>query len=328
MKQNVLSLAPLPAELVKVFILQTPDVPDFDVVYGHDMVREELCKAFSTADAVLGDYTFKNVITSDLLEKAGAIKLIQQPSVGYQHIDIDSCTARGVRVANTPGANTVSVAEHTIAWGLCMLRNLFAAHRSMKEGRWEQMGIRPSELSNKVWGLVGFGQIGRAVASRLKPFCLGQVVYNDISCQPKDIEKELNVEYRDLAELLKTSDIVSIHTPFTDATAHLIGHEELLSMKPTAYLIKVARGGIVDEKALAEAVDKGRIAGAAIDVFSEEPPGSESPLMGEHGDKILLSPHVAGVSNEAAARIINMAAENIARVLKGQDPLHVINPFR
>jgi glyoxylate reductase len=164
MAKTVLSLAPLSAEIVKLLIRQTPDVPDFEVIPGNEMSKEEVKKAFSSADVVLGDYTFKKKITADILSTARNLKLIQQPSVGYQHIDVDACTARGIKVANTGGANTVSVAEHTIAWGLCLLKNMFHAHTSTKSGGWEQMSIKSAELQGKVWGIVGFGRIGQAVA--------------------------------------------------------------------------------------------------------------------------------------------------------------------
>ncbi len=327
MKQVVLSLAPLPAELVKALILQTEGVPDFDVVYGHEMSRADLSEAFAGADVVLGDYLFKQEIDEDTLVRAASVKLIQQPSVGYQNIDIGACSARGVRVANTPGANTISVAEHTIAWGLCLFRNVFASQQSMKEGRWEQMSVKPVELAGKVWGLAGFGQIGKAVALRLKPFGLGKVLYHDVVRADADTEAEYGVEYRPFPELLKLSDIISIHTPLTDATRNLIGKDEIDAMKPSAYIINVARGGIVDEEALASALRTGRIAGAAVDVFSREPVSPDNPLLGVPENKVLLSPHVAGVSNEAAGRIINMATGNVAKVLKGEEPLYVINPL-
>lgn len=324
MKQIVLSLAPLPAELVKAFILQTPGVPDFEVAGGHDLTGEELAKAFTRADVVLGDYTFKQGISSDLLAGARSLKLIQQPSVGYQHIDAAACRAAGIRLANTPGANTVSVAEHTVAWGLCLLRNLFAAQESMREGRWEQLGIKPVELAGKTWGLVGLGRIGRAVALRLRPFDLGRVLYTDVQRQAPEVEEEFGIEYAGLSDLLKLSDIVSLHVPYTQETAGFIGREELAFMKPSAYLINVARGGLVDEDALAEAVRSGAIAGAAVDVFAQEPVPEGNPLLGTPGNKVLLSPHVAGVSNEAAGRIMNMATGNIARVLKGEEPLYLV----
>lgn len=327
MKQVVLSLAPLPAEIVKVLILQTEGVPDFDVVSGHEMSREEIGEAIARADAVLGDYTFKQAIDRDLLAHASSVRLIQQPSVGYQHIDIDACTGAGIRVANTPGANTVSVAEHTIVWGLCLLRNIFAAQLSMKQGKWEQMTVKPAELFGKTWGLIGLGRIGKAVAIRLKPFGLGRVLYSDIARLDEDMEEQYGVEYCGFQDLLKLSDIVSLHAPLTDETKGMIGKAELESMKPTAYLINVARGELVDSDALAEAVEEGKIAGAACDVFNEEPVSADDPLLTVPGDRILLSPHVAGVSNEAAGRIINMATGNIARVLKGEEPLYIVNPL-
>ncbi len=327
MKPVVLSLAPLPADLVKALILQTEGVPDFDVVFGHEMSRPELGEAIARADAVLGDYTFKQGIDREVLAKASSVRLIQQPSVGYQHIDIDACTKAKIRVANTPGANTVSVAEHTIAWGLCLLRNLFAAHQGMKQGRWEQMAVKPAELSGKTWGLIGLGRIGKAVAVRLKPFGLGKVLYTDIARAGEDVEDQYGVEYCGLPDLLKLSDIVSLHAPLTDATRGMIGKAELEAMKPTAYLINVARGELVDTDALADALRSGKIAGAACDVFAEEPVSPDDPLLKVPGDKVLLSPHVAGVSNEAAGRIINMATNNLARVLKGEEPLYIVNPL-
>lgn len=326
MKQ-ILSLAPLPAEIVRALILQTEGVPDFNIVDGHEMNKEDLADALSRSDIVLGDYTFKQGIGPEVLGKAGSIKLIQQPSVGYQHIDVAACSDRGIRVANTPGANTISVAEHTIAWGLCLFRNVFASQQGMKQGRWEQMSIKPVELAGKIWGLVGFGQIGKAVALRLKPFGLGKVLYSDIVRAAKETEDLYGVEYCSFADILKLADIISLHAPLNEATAGLIGKDQIEAMKPTAFLINVARGGMIDEEALAEALQKGRIAGAAIDVFSEEPVSPDNPLFAVPGNKVLFSPHVAGVSNEAAGRIINMALGNIARVLKGEEPHYVINPI-
>ena len=127
MNQTVLSLAPLPAELVKFLIGRTQGVPDFEVMAGHEMSDEEIKKYFFEANVVLGDYTFKHKITVDLVSGARKLKLIQQPSVGYQHIDVEACTAGGIKVANTAGANTISVAEHTIAWGLCLIKNMLYA---------------------------------------------------------------------------------------------------------------------------------------------------------------------------------------------------------
>ena len=321
----MLSLAPLSAEIVKLLIRQTPDVPDFEVIFGNEMSKEEVKKAFSSADVVLGDYTFKQKITADILSTARNLKFIQQPSVGYQHIDVDACTARGIKVANTAGANTVSVAEHTIAWGLCLLKNMFHAHTSTKSGGWEQMSIKSADLQGKVWGIVGFGRIGQAVAQRLKPFQLSRIIYRDVHRPEPSVEKVLGVEYTEMINILSQSDIISLHAPLTDATRNIINEAALNSMKPSAYLINVARAELVDEKALAIAIMKGKIAGAGIDVFSEEPVTMNNPLLAVESERLLFSPHVAGVTDETAGRIINMASANIARALKGEKPESLVN---
>src|SRR5664280_250469 len=325
MSKTVLSLAPLSAEIVKLLIRQMPDVPDFEVIPGNEMSEEEIRESFSAADVVLGDYTFKKKITADIVSAARNLKFIQQPSVGYQHIDVAACTSREIKVANTAGANTISVAEHTIAWGLCLLKNMFHAHTSTKPGGWEQMSIKPAELKGKVWGIIGFGRIGQAVAERLKPFGLSRIIYHDTYRPKPSVEQALGVEYTELTTLLSQSDIISLHAPLTDATRAMINEDALNSMKPSAYLINVARAELVDEKALAIAIMKGKIAGAGIDVFSEEPVTMNNPLLAVESERLLFSPHVAGVTDEAAGRIINMAAANIARMLKGEMPESLVN---
>jgi phosphoglycerate dehydrogenase-like enzyme len=325
MGKIVLSLTPLPAEIVKLLIQQVADVPDFEVISGNEMSEEELTKVFLTADVVLGDYTFKKKITSDILSVARNLKFIQQPSVGYQHIDVDACTAKGIKVANTAGANTISVAEHTIALGLCLIKNIFYAHTSTKSGRWEQMSIKPAEIKGKVWGIVGFGRIGQAVAERLRPFQLSRIIYYDIDRQRPSVEQELQVEYVEMTTVLSQSDIISLHAPLTNATRAMINEDALRSMKQGAYLINVGRAELVDENALAEFLKQGKIAGAGIDVFSQEPVMMDNPLLSVESEKLLLSPHIAGVTDEAATKIINMATANIARVLKGENPESLVN---
>lgn len=325
MSKIVLSLVPLPVEIVKLLIQQVPDVPDFEIIAGNEMSEADIKKSFSKADVVLGDYTFKKKITADTVSHVRNLKFIQQPSVGYQHIDIDACAAKGIKVASTPGANTISVAEHTIAWGLFLLKNMLHAHTSTKTGKWEQMTIKPVEIQGKVWGIVGLWRIGRAVAERLKPFGLSWIIYYDVYRQEPSVERELGVEYTDLNNLLSQSDIISLHAPLTDATRMMINVSALHSMKTGAYLINVSRAELVDEKALAEAIQTGKIAGAGIDVFSEEPVNIDNPLLAVESEKLLFSPHVAGVTDEAALRIINMATANIARVLKGEEPESLIH---
>ena len=325
MAKIVLSLVPLSDEIVKLLIRQTPDVPDFEVIAGYEMSVDEIKINVSRADIVLGDYTFKHKITADIVAEAKSLKFIQQPSVGYQHIDVGACTARRIKVANTAGANAVSVAEHTIAWGLCLIKNMFYAHTSTRSGRWEQMNVKPAELKGKVWGIVGFGHIGRALAQRLKPFELNRVYYHDIHRPDLSIEKEFGVVFAEMAVVLSQSDIISLHAPLTEQTRAMINEAAFKAMKSGACLINVARAELVDEKALAEALKKGIIAGAGIDVFSQEPLTTDNPLLGVDNEKLLFSPHSAGVTDEGAGRIINMAAANIARVLKGDEPESPVN---
>ncbi|HNZ65222.1 MAG TPA: 2-hydroxyacid dehydrogenase [Smithella sp.] len=320
MSKIVFSLAPLSAEIVELLIRQTPGLPNFEVIAGHEMSEEKISKNLANADIVLGDYTFKHKITAHRITGAKKLVFIQQPSVGYQHIDVAACSAAGIRVANTAGANTVSVAEHTIAWGLGLLKNMFHAHVSTKAGRWEQMNIKAAELNGKVWGIVGFGNIGRAVAERLKPFGLSRMIYYDIRRAEPSVEQKTGVEYADRETLLRQADIVSLHAPLTAETRAMINAHAFHIMKSGAYLINVARAELVDEEALAEAVRSGKIAGAGIDVFSEEPITESNPLLGVESERLFFSPHTAGVTGEAAGRIINMAAANIARVLKGEEP--------
>jgi glyoxylate reductase len=325
MKKNLLSLAPVSLETLKSLIQRSPGVPEFDLIDGHDMSGEELGKAFAKADVVLGTWTFKR-IGKDLIDRAGPLKLIQQPSIGYDNVDLKACSERRIRVANVPTGNVVTVAEHTIAMALALSRKLVRANSSVREGRWDRLTLEPFELGGKTWGIVGLGEIGRAVALRLRPFGLTKVLYYAPHQAAKTVEEEYGVEYSSLPMLLKSSDIVSLHAPLNGSTRNMIDAGALASMKSAAYLINVGRGGLVDEAALADALLKQVIAGAAIDVYAEEPPGAADPLLKVPEDKILFTPHIAGMSPEGMHRIMMESAENIARALAGKDPLHVVNP--
>ena len=259
------------------------------------------------------------------MARAGSLKLIQQPSIGYDNIDLKACSERGILVANAPTGNVATVAEHTIAMALALVRKLVRANAGVREGRWDRLTLEPSEIGGKTWGVVGFGEIGRAVALRLRPFGLAKVLYAAPHQSSKEVEEQYGVEYSPLPMLLKASDIVSLHVPLTDSTRNLIDAGALSSMKSGAYLINLSRGGVVDEAALADALLKQVIAGAATDVFVEEPISAADPLLKVPEDKILFTPHIAGMSPESMRRILMDSAENIARALAGQPPLHLVN---
>ncbi|MEN6473803.1 MAG: 2-hydroxyacid dehydrogenase [Syntrophaceae bacterium] len=320
---KIVSLAPLPAIIISE-LFKPYGIESIEVIDASGFAPDEIVEAVKGADYIIGDYTFQRPITAAVARAAKGVKLIQQPSVGYQHIDVAACREAGIMVANTAGANTVAVAEHTIMACLSLFKNIFFAARTTAAGQWRQMEVRPLELSGKTWGFVGFGRIGRAVAERLRAFGV-PMLYTDPVRLDAAVEEQLNVTFAPLNDLLKRADVVSLHCPLTPQTAGLIGRENLALMKPTAILINVARGEVIDETALAEALSAGRLGGAALDVFAVEPIDPANPMLKAAGDKLLLSPHVAGVTQEAQGRIITMTIENIVAVIKGGNPVNLIN---
>ncbi|MBN1653138.1 MAG: 2-hydroxyacid dehydrogenase [Deltaproteobacteria bacterium] len=324
--EKIVSLAPLPVEIIWRMMsdcgIALP--PDLEIVNANPLSHSEIVSAVKGSSAILGDYTFKQKITREIALAAKGALLIQQPSVGYQHIDIDACTEVGIPVANTAGANTISAAEHTFMVALCLLKNLMTAHRSAVAGQWLQLEIGSVEIHGKTWGLIGMGQIGRAIAERLTAFGV-DILYTDPVRLEKEDENRLCASYQEIDQLLSASDIVSVHCPLTDATYALIDRRRLALMKPSAVLINIARGEIVDEQALANALSENRIAGAAVDVFSEEPLSTDNPLLQVQSDNLILTPHLAGTTNESKIRIISTAISNLAKALVGEKPQFVVN---
>ena len=329
----VVSMSPLPEALVRSFFapfLEGTDI-ELEVVGVYGKSREEVKEALRRADVVIGDYTFHMKIDRELCEAMEKVRLIQQPSTGYDHIDIEACREKGIPVANAGGANAASVAEYTIMVALALLKRLVMAHERTRRGEWPQwelMDLGTYDLLGKTWGIIGLGRIGREVARRLSGWGV-RILYYDKRRLPGEEEEELGVEYRSLRRLLRESDIVSIHVPLTPETRGMIGERELRTMKPTAVLINPSRGEIVDEEALARALREKWIAGAAIDVYSREPPGPDHPLIRlareDPNVNIIVTPHIAGANTDARRRIIAFSVENILRVLRGEKPLAVVN---
>ncbi|HQL43141.1 MAG TPA: 2-hydroxyacid dehydrogenase [Spirochaetota bacterium] len=318
----IVSFSPLPPEFI-VNILHNHGITDIEVINVYDKPKDDILLNVSRADIIIGDYTFKHSIDREMIAAMKKVKLIQQPSAGYQHIDIMACKEAQISVANTAGANSISVAEYTILAALCLLKNIFFASRTTAKGEWQQMQIRPVELYGKTWGIVGMGRIGKLLAQRLIVFGV-TILYYDPWRLTLESEQLMSVKYVSFYELIKTSDIISLHCPLTEETKGLLGKEELSTMKSSAIIINVARGEIIDENALADALKEGRIAGAALDVFSDEPINSNNPLLKVDNDRLLLTPHVAGVSIESQIRIINLTIENIIAVISGREPVNII----
>lgn len=318
---KLVCLSPMPKRLLEALL---SDVVD-EIIVFYDFAEEEIIKELENADVVIGDYTFKIPIKRKMLEAMKKVKLIQQPSTGYDHIDIASAKELGIRVANVGGVNALSVAEHTIMLALALLKKLIYANKRTFEGFWaqeEMFNIGLYELFGKTWGILGMGRQGREIVKRLQGWDVN-VIYNDLR-RDEEIEKNYNAKFVNFETLLKESDILSIHLPLTEKTRKMIGEKELRMMKSSAFLINVARGEIVDEKALLKALREGWIAGAALDVFEKEPNVSEE-LRNLRDKNLILTPHIAGATNEARVRIIREAIENIRRALKGEEIKNVVS---
>ncbi|NHW23364.1 MAG: hydroxyacid dehydrogenase [Archaeoglobales archaeon] len=317
---KIVCFSPIPEPVVSALVSSVYS-GDFEV----KVVSEYDEEAVADADIVIGDYTFRIPITESMMRKMRKIKLIQQPSTGYNHIDIEAARKLGIKVANVGGVNALSVAEHTIMLALALMKRLIYANESVFAGRWEQdemanMGVY--ELYGKTWAILGMGAQGREVTKRLQGWGV-KVIYYDIK-RAEDIERTYGAEFREFEDLFREADILSIHLPLTEKTRGLIGEKELRSMKNSAVLLNVARGEIVDEKALVRAIREGWIAGAALDVFSKEPPAG-SELLALKGYNVILTPHIAGATSEARIRIIREAIENIGRALRGEEIKYVVS---
>lgn len=326
---RILVLSPLPALLVEaLFNARVPEgaaKPEIEVEAYAGSTRADLLEAAGRADVIIGDYTFSIGLDAEALAAAAPCLLVQQPSVGYQHIDIEAAAREGIPVANVAGANSIAVAEHTVMAVLALLKKLMVQHEKTKAGEWaqdEMANYGVFELYGKTLGIIGMGRIGQEVAQRARPFgCT--IVYYDINPLAPEREEELGASARALDALLAEADVVTLHAPLTPGTENMLNAEMIALMKPAAVLVNVARGGLVDERALADALIEGRLAGAALDVFSEEPVGPDNPLLAT--PNTILTPHTAGATNESRLRIIGGALDNIARVLEGMAPIDVVN---
>ena len=318
MTKKIVSCVPFSPDVVRGILSShaDSDLSDVEIVGVHQFPEEKIVDEVKGALIIIGDFTFNTPITKKIVAAAKGTRLIQQPSVGYQHIDVEACKKAGIPVANTAGANDISVAEHTIMLALSLIKRLIFANNETHKGEWPQLEVSGGELFGKQWGILGMGRIGKEVAKRLVPFGVNTKYY-DIVRLEKGEEDNLSVSFAALEDILKTSDVISLHLPLTDKTKGMIGNHEISLMKPIAVLINVGRGELVDEGALATALKGGKMAGAGIDVFSEEPIKDSNPLIGI--ENAILTPHIAGTTNEAKGRIIAMAFENIYNVLIGRE---------
>jgi D-3-phosphoglycerate dehydrogenase len=281
--------------------------------------EEEIIDLAQEADAVLNCYA---KLTARVIEKLSRCKIIVRYGIGVDNVDLAAATRGRIVVTNVPDYCIDEVSDHALALLLALERRIVAADGAVKAGAWDVVahaGIR--RLRGQTLGLVGFGKIAVAVASKVQPLGMKVLVY-DPYLEPELITRH-GAEAVNLDKLLAEADAISIHVPLSPETHSLIGERELARMKPTAFLINTSRGGIVDEQALAEALKAGRICGAALDVLSVEPPPLDHPLRGL--SNVILTPHLAFYSRESVIELQTKAAEEVARALKGEPPRSPVN---
>ncbi|MGI6595455.1 MAG: phosphoglycerate dehydrogenase [Elusimicrobia bacterium] len=291
----------------------------FEVTEAGKLTPDQLCEIIDGFDAVFVRSATK--ITAAVIEKGKSLKIIGRAGVGLDNIDTEAATNAGIIVMNAPEGNTLSVAEHAIGMLLALARNIPAANQSLRTGAWEKKKFMGAEVYNKTLGIIGLGRIGRRVAKVANS--LGMKV---LGCDPyveKTSLQESDITIVTLQGLLKQSDFISLHIPFTEDTSHLIGAKELDLMKETAYIINCSRGGIIDEEALAEYIKQGKIRGAAIDVFEKEPPSPDNPLLSlEH---VIVTPHLGASTKEAQVNVAQQLASQIVLAFTTQEVRNAVN---
>ena len=274
---------------------------------------------------IIGDYHALVIrsatrVTADLLESATNLQVVGRAGIGLDNVDIPAATKKGIAVMNTPEGNVVTTAEHAIAMMLSLSRNIPTGTTTMKDGLWEKKRLQGREIFNKVLGVIGFGKIGSIVADRARGLKMKVVVY-DPHVAPEQIEA-FEFESVSLEELYRRSDYISVHVPKMESTLNFVDKKAFAMMKEGAMLVNCARGGIVNEKDLHDAIVSGKIAGAALDVFATEPPG-DNPLLGL--DRVICTPHLGASTREAQTNVAVSVAEQIIAFLKTGTIVNAVN---
>lgn len=279
---------------------------------------EDLKKIIKNYEAIIIRSGTK--LTGDIIEEGANLKVIGRAGVGLDNVDLETATKKGIMVVNTPGGNTTSTAEHTMSMILALSRNIPQADKSIKSGQWNRKKFMGVELYGKTLGIIGLGRIGSEVAKRASGFKMKVMAYDPFL--PVEKAKKLEIELVDLDELLKNSDYISLHTPITDETRHMIGEREFKLMKYGVRIINCARGGLIDEEALAKAIEAGKVESAALDVFEKEPP-KDNPLL--KMDSVIATPHLGASTEEAQINVAVDIAKTVRDVLLGKGIRNAVN---
>jgi len=305
---KILVSDPLSEEGLKIL----KEVREFHVDIKTGLAPEELKKIIKDYDALLVRSATK--VTGDIIKAADKLKVIGRAGVGLDNVDLEAATQKGIIVMNTPAGNTISTAEHTMSMILSLSRSIPQANGSMKKGEWKRSKFMGVELYNKTLGIVGLGRIGTEVTKRALAFGMKVLAYDPFLSL--EVAKNIGVEVVELKEVFKRSDYITVHTPLTNETRHMISDKEFGLMKKGVRIVNCARGGIVDEKALIEAIKDGKVAGAALDVFESEPLGADSEFI--KLDNVILTPHLGASTEEAQVNVAIEVAEIARDALLGK----------
>ncbi|MCK5013718.1 MAG: phosphoglycerate dehydrogenase [Candidatus Omnitrophica bacterium] len=287
-------------------------VKNFEVDCSFGLPPEELKSIIKDYHALIIRSGTK--VTADILDAADQLKVIGRAGVGLDNVDLKAAAKKGIVTINTPSGNTTSTAEHTMSMILALSRNIPQACASLKTGKWDRLKFRGVELHEKTLGVIGFGRIGSTVAKFAKAFGMDVLAYDPLlSIEAVGLR---DVTMTGLKELLTQSDYITIHAPKSEETKNLISDEEFSLMKKTARVINCARGGIINERALTKALEEGKIAGCALDVFEQEPLSKDSPLL-KH-DNCIVTPHLGAATSEAKVSVAIEIAENVRNALLGR----------
>lgn len=320
---KIVFMPPLPQPIIDLGLSLLPVGYELTVT---DRKSPDFASIVKDADYVMGFP--RDGMDHEFYRMAPRLKLIQLVSAGYDRLDLEAARKAGVPVANNGGSNSVAVAEHTIMLMLAVLKKLAWQHRNVAAGKWrvgDFAETRLYELAGKTVGIVGLGTIGKKVARRLRGFDV-HILYYDIVRLREDQEDALGVRFALFDELLRASDVITLHVPLNDSTRKMVGARELGLMKKTAVLVNTCRGPVVDEAALHRALTTGQLAGAGLDVMVEEPPPPNHPLL--KLEQVTLTPHTAGPTWENWTKAFRNAFDNIQRVAGGREPLWVIPELR
>lgn len=302
-----------------VGLQQLMDADDVEVVKQTGLSEEELIEIIGEYDALL--VRSQTTVTKEIMEAGTKLQVIGRAGVGVDNIDLDAATQQGIIIINAPDGNTITTCEHTFAMMISLARHIPQAYTKTVGGTWDRKSFLGVELRNKKLGVFGLGRIGIEVAKRASAF--GMTILGFDPFMSEERAEQLGIQLASLDEIIKQADFITVHTPLTNETRHMISKEEFAVMKPGMRIVNCARGGIIDETALVEAIDEGIVAGAAFDVFEEEPPAADHPFF-DHPN-IIVTPHLGASTLEAQENVAIDVSEQVIHILRNEPFKNAVN---